>query len=365
MIPSMLQHIVSLWRLDLICCQHTPTNTGGDWVTLKIARIVDSVKTSTASSVFVLPKLRKACSLIAIISCSIVSSRPHDIIILMQESLQIKCPLILLIHGNVQIWWSWMKIGTRFSSPMSLLRHNRPRTTIKQRMVVLVLTMQGRGKWIVMLISRGNMKRWDTALTLTAFVLGNVGGTDGENTRQLRQIIGNRSHPDRVHGWLICNVLRFGHRLWIKRDGHVHMVGIHHLRVIMQEKDQHHHVILATIATPTIAHAIPIDDLTHHRHELLAVTAFHFLNDNEHHNRQPQMLILLQSTLNVATVAQCTDHLSTQSPFTAISYHNTLSCFPSHATFSTSLCHSHVLLYAIHSSPDVRMWSIGHTPRYV
>lgn len=52
---------------------------------------------------------------------------------------------------------------------------------------------------------------------LTAFVLGDVGGTDSENTRQLRQLIRNRSHADRVHGWLICDVLRFGHRMWIRR----------------------------------------------------------------------------------------------------------------------------------------------------
>ncbi|KAI7868028.1 hypothetical protein K492DRAFT_179529 [Lichtheimia hyalospora FSU 10163] len=55
------------------------------------------------------------------------------------------------------------------------------------------------------------------SVDLTAFVLGDVGGTDGENTRQLRQLIRNRSHADRVHGWLICDVLRFGHRMWIRR----------------------------------------------------------------------------------------------------------------------------------------------------
>ncbi|CDH61238.1 reverse transcriptase [Lichtheimia corymbifera JMRC:FSU:9682] len=59
------------------------------------------------------------------------------------------------------------------------------------------------------------------SVDLTAFVLGDVGGTDGENTRQLRQLIRSRSHADRVHGWLICDVLRFGHRMWIRRCEHL------------------------------------------------------------------------------------------------------------------------------------------------
>ncbi|KAJ8652365.1 hypothetical protein O0I10_011986 [Lichtheimia ornata] len=41
---------------------------------------------------------------------------------------------------------------------------------------------------------------------LTAFVIGDVGGTDSENVRQLNYLIRRRGHAQRVHGWIICDV---------------------------------------------------------------------------------------------------------------------------------------------------------------
>ncbi|KAG2191052.1 hypothetical protein INT47_000366, partial [Mucor saturninus] len=63
------------------------------------------------------------------------------------------------------------------------------------------------------------------SVTMSAFAFGDVGGTDEENFSQLLMLKCKRGYAERLHRWLICDILRFGHRLWIQRCRGVYPAG--------------------------------------------------------------------------------------------------------------------------------------------